>query len=54
MTDKVKKVIRLSGIGLLVLGSIGVYIGGGSEGYAVEVVSGIFIALAFIMSKIKE
>lgn len=53
MTDKVKKVIRFSGIGLLVLGSVGIYIGGGSEGYAVEVVSAIFIAISFIVGKIK-
>jgi hypothetical protein len=41
MNEKTKKIIKVAGIVALVLGVVGIYVGGGSEGYTIEIVSSI-------------
>lgn len=53
MKDKTKKIIKWSGIGAVAVGSLAIYIGGGSEGYAIEVVGAVFAVVGIVMSLIK-
>ena len=54
MTDKVKKIIKISGIVALILGTVGIYVGGGSEGYTVEIVGSVFVAIGLVSALIKN
>ena len=54
MTDKTKKYIKIGGIVSLCLGVVGIYIGGGSEGYTMEVVSGVIAGIGLVTGLIKN
>jgi hypothetical protein len=54
MTDKAKKIIKISGIVAVVLGSVGIYIGGGSEGYTIEIIASVFAGIGLITALIKS
>lgn len=54
MDDKKKKLIRNVGIVAIVAGTAGVYIGGGSEGYTIEIVSAVFAAIGLVTGIIKK
>lgn len=53
MTDKVKNVIKWSGVGAIILGSLALYFGGGTEGNAVEIVGASFTIVGLVISIIK-
>ena len=49
-SEKTKKIFKWSGVIAIVLGVLAVYIGGGTEGLAIEVVGGVFAIIGIIMS----
>jgi hypothetical protein len=53
MNEKTKKIIKISGIIALALGTVGVYAGGGSEGYIIEIVSSVVGIIGVITLLIK-
>jgi len=53
LTEKVKKIIKSSSIVCIVLGCVGLHIGGGTEGYTIEIVSSIFAILGMTTILIK-
>ncbi len=48
MNEKTKKVLKIAGIVAVAAGTVGVYIGGGSESYVTEIVGGVFIVIGMI------
>lgn len=54
MNDKTKKVVKIAGIVALVLGTVGVYVGGGTEGYTIEIVSSIIGIIGVVGVLIKN
>ncbi len=53
MNDKTKEIIKWVGVGLTAAGSVALFLGGGSEGYAIEIVGAAFAVLGIIMSIIR-
>ena len=54
MTDKTKKILKWTGVGTIAAGAVCLFIGGGTEGYAVEIVGGVFTVIAMVMALIKS
>ena len=46
--------LKYIGIGLIAIGSLGIYLGGGSEGFAVEVVAGVFTIIGIVVGILKK
>ena len=53
MDDKTKKIMKGVGVGCIAAGAVMLFIGGGTEGYAVEVVGGVFSAVGLVWALIK-
>jgi hypothetical protein len=53
MTERIKKIIKIGGIVAVGIGAVGIYIGGGSEGYTIEIVAGVFVGIGIITTLIK-
>jgi len=53
MTDKTKKIIKWIGLGVIALGSVGMFIGGGSETEATAVIGGVFVIIGIISTFLK-
>ena len=53
MNEKTKKIIKIAGIIAIVAGTVGIYIGGGSEGYTMEIVSSILGIIGIVGILIK-
>jgi hypothetical protein len=49
-----KNVIRKVGIGLVAVGVVGIFVGGGTEGNAIEIVSGVFAVIGTVVALIKR
>jgi len=49
-----KTLVTYISIGLIGLGSIGLFIGGGTEGYAIEIVAGSFTIIGIILTIFKK
>ena len=49
-----KQLITNISIGLIALGAVGLFIGGGSEGYAIEIVSGSFTIIGIVITIFKK
>lgn len=54
MTDKTKNIIKWSGVGAIALGCIALYVGGGTESYAAEIVGGVFAIIGIAIGFIKK
>lgn len=54
MTDKTKNIIKWSGVGAMVAGAAAVWIGGGDESYALEIVSSVFAGIGVVALLIKN
>jgi len=48
MTDKAKKIARWIGIGLVAVGSVAIYFGGGNEAMATAVTGGVFVIVGIV------
>lgn len=54
MTDKVKRIIKWSGIGAIILGVISIYLGGGVDSKIMEAVGAIFVSIGLITDIIRK
>ena len=54
MTEKTKKIVKWCGVGAIALGSVALYLGGGSEGYGIEVVGGVFLIIGIVIGILKK
>lgn len=54
MEDSTKKKIKIGGIVGICLGTVAIYFGGGSEGYALEIVGGVFATIGLMAGLIKN
>ena len=54
MNDKTKKIIKWSGVAAIAVGTLAVYIGGGSEGYVIEIVGSVFAVIGIVITIIKS
>lgn len=53
MNEKTKKILKGVGVGSIAAGAVCLFIGGGTEGYAVEIVGGVFSAVGIVWALIK-
>ncbi len=53
LSEKTKKIIKWSGVGAIGLGCIALYIGGGTESYAAEIVGAIFTVIGILVGIVK-
>lgn len=49
-SDKTRKIFKWSGVIAIILGVLAIYIGGGTEGMAIEIIGGVFAIIGIIMS----
>jgi len=54
MTEKTKKIVEMCGVGAIAIGSVALYVGGGTESYGTEIVGGAFMVIAIVMGLIKR
>jgi len=54
LNENQKKIIKTGSIIAIALGCVGLYIGGGTEGYTIEIVSSVFAGIGLITSLIKK
>jgi uncharacterized membrane protein len=54
LNENLRKIIKTGSIIAIALGCVGLYIGGGSEGYTIEIVSSVFAGIGLITSLIKK
>lgn len=49
-----KTLIKNIGIGMVALGTVAIFLGGGDESYTLEIVAGVFIIIGAVMAFIKK
>jgi len=54
MNEKTKNIVRWSGVGAIALGCVALYVGGGTEGNAAEIVGGVFAIIGIVIGIIKK
>lgn len=53
MTDKTKKILKWTGVGTIAAGAVCLFMGGGTEGYALEIVGAVFATIAMVVAFVK-
>jgi len=54
LNENQKKIVKTASIIMLVLGGVGIYIGGGTESYTIEIVSSVFAGIGLIAGLLKK
>ena len=54
LNENQKKIVKTGSIIAIALGCVGLYIGGGSEGYTIEIVSSVFAGIGLVASLLKN
>lgn len=54
MDEKTKKAITTGSIIAIALGCVGLYVGGGSESYAQEIVGSVFMIIGIVLGILKK